>query len=111
VLPADLPLLQAAEVRHLVALKSAGLDVVIAPSLAFDGTNALLFSTVKGLPLSYDNNSFWNHMEAGARKGLSIGVSSAKGLMFDVDSPEDLKTLARSGANTPPATFARRKMR
>jgi 2-phospho-L-lactate guanylyltransferase len=111
VIPADLPLLRAAEVRRLIALESAGLDVVIAPSSTFDGTNALLFPTVPGLDLSYDNDSFWNHIVAGARKGLSVGVSCTRGLMFDIDSPEDLKTLAQLRINTPAVAFARRMTR
>jgi 2-phospho-L-lactate guanylyltransferase len=111
VVPSDLPLLGASDVEHLLALRSAGLDVVIAPSLAFDGTNALAFSGTSGFPLSYDNDSFWNHTAAVARRGLSLGVCSNRGVMFDVDSPDDFRMLAKARVNRPSAVFARRVLR
>ena len=108
VVPADLPLLRASEIKKVVALRSAGIDVVMAPSSAFDGTNALLFSPSSRFPLSYDNDSFWNHLAASARMGISTAVSCQRGLMFDVDSPEDFHSLAQSRSNRPSAAFARR---
>ncbi len=108
VLPSDLPLLTASQFRDLLALSSAGLDVAIAPSQGFDGTNALTFSPGSGPALSYDDNSFWNHLYDSARKGLSVGVCCERGLMLDMDSPADLEALARSGSRRPSAEFARR---
>ena len=110
VLPSDLPLLRASQLRHILLL-SEFLEVVIAPSASFDGTNALLFPTKVGLTLSYDNDSFWNHVRGIGEKDLSLGVVSNPGLTFDLDSPEDLRGLARTGADTPVAEFARRAAR
>ena len=107
VLPSDLPLLRATQLKHILSL-SGLLDVVIAPSASFNGTNALLFPTRVGLRLSYDNNSFWNHVMACAQKDLSVGVVSKSGLTFDLDSPEDLRRLASARANIPAVGFARR---
>jgi 2-phospho-L-lactate/phosphoenolpyruvate guanylyltransferase len=111
VLPSDLPFIKASEIRHLLELGSLGLDVVLVPSSAFDGTNALLFKTTSGFALSYDDNSFWNHLKGAARKGLSVGVCSEPGLMFDVDSPADLGFLAHSKSDRVPSVFARRAAR
>ena len=108
VLPSDLPLLGRSEIKEVIELKSAGVDVVIAPSSAFDGTNAFLFSPRTRFPLSYDDNSFWNHLAASARKRLSTAVCCQRGLMFDVDSPNDFQTLAQSRSDRPSAAFARR---
>ncbi len=110
VIPSDLPLLKASEIEHIVELKER-LDLVIVPSLSFNGTNALVLSGSRRIPLSYDDDSFWNHLASGSRKGLSVGVSSEPGLMFDVDSPADLAALARSGHPTPAAEFARKALR
>ena len=110
VLPSDLPLLSASQLKDIVSLSEL-LHVVIAPSASFNGTNALVFPPRVGLPLSYDNDSFWNHIKASGRKGLSVGVVSKPGLTFDLDSPEDLRNLARSRANTPAVAFARRAIR
>jgi 2-phospho-L-lactate guanylyltransferase len=111
VLPSDLPLLRARELKELLRLKAAGVDLVIAPSMGFNGTNALLFSPSIRLPLSYDDDSFWNHIKAAARRGLSVAVCCRLGLMFDVDTPEDFQALARSRVRSPSAAFARRSLR
>ena len=110
VLPSDLPLLRAAEVRRVLAL-GRWLQVVIAPSESFNGTNALLFSPSAGLPLSYDDDSFWNHIRSAAKEGRSVGVTTEPGLTFDVDSPEDLRRLSRSRSGCRAAAFARRRAR
>ena len=107
VLPSDLPLLRASQLKHIVSLSEL-LQVVIAPSASFNGTNALVFPPGVGLPLSYDNDSFWNHVKASGREGLSVGVVSEPGLTFDLDTPEDLRSLACARANTLAVAFARR---
>jgi 2-phospho-L-lactate/phosphoenolpyruvate guanylyltransferase len=111
IIPADLPLLKAPELIHLLEARSDGFDVAIAPSRAFDGTNAMLFSLSAPVPLSYDDDSFRNHLSGAARRGLSVKVCTEPGLTFDVDSPSDFKALARSGSKRPSAEFARRVMR
>ena len=110
VVPSDLPLLRPTDIVRLLALRAAGLDVVVTPSLAFDGTNALAFSRSSHLPLSYDDDSFWNHLAAAGRKGLSVGVYSARTVMFDVDTPRDLRLLAQATARSRSAAFARRTL-
>ena len=110
VLPSDLPLLRASDVRHLLWLGGL-LQVVVAPSATFSGTNALLFAPDAGPGLSYDRDSFWNHLRGCGRKGLSVGVASLPRLTFDLDSPADLLSLAASRARNPAAEFARRAIR
>ena len=111
ILPADLPLLEAWELQHLLRIRAEGFDVALAPARAFDGTNAMLFSSAARVPLSYDDNSFWNHLSGAALRGLSVWVCTEPGLIFDVDSPSDFDALARSGSRRPSAEFARRVTR
>ena len=111
ILPADLPLLAASDLAHLLEARSEGSGVVIAPSRAFDGTNAMLFSLAAPVPLSYDDDSFWNHLSGAACRGLTARVCTSPGLTFDVDSPSDFKTLANSSSTRPSAEFARQVMR
>jgi 2-phospho-L-lactate/phosphoenolpyruvate guanylyltransferase len=108
VLPADLPLITSSHILHLLRMGSSGLSVVLAPSLGFNGTNALVFSPRDGLELSYDRDSFWNHLRSAARCGISTGVCSTKEVMFDVDTPSDLRALASMKSTRPPVVFARR---
>ena len=108
VLPSDLPLLTPADVGAIIGLGAGGMDVVITPSVAFDGTNALLYPAAAGLRLSYDRNSFWNHLASAASSGLSVGVSTRPGVMLDIDSPDDFRGLASSGSERRAARFSRR---
>lgn len=107
VLPSDLPLLRGEDVKALLRLRSAGPRVVITPSSPFDGTNALLFPRTPAFPLSYDRDSFWNHLAGASALGLPVAVCARKGVMFDVDSPADLRRLAATRVGTEAAEIAR----
>lgn len=107
VLPADLPLLRAANIREVVRLKSRGVDVVISPSRHLNGTNVLLFSKSKMIPLRYDRNSFWSHLGEAARMGYVTAVYSGEGSVFDVDTRDDLHDLARFRRKTAAVMLAR----
>ncbi|MDG6920061.1 MAG: 2-phospho-L-lactate guanylyltransferase [Nitrososphaerota archaeon] len=107
VLPADLPLLSSADVEAVVSLADRGAEVVLSPSMAFDGTNSLIFSAEAGLRLSYDRDSFWNHLASAASAGLSAAVSARPGVMLDIDSPDDLRRLAASPSAGRAARYSR----
>ena len=111
VIPGDLPLLRPSELKGLLAGRGEGVDVALAPSRAFDGTNALLFSPSSRLRLSYDDDSFWNHLSGAASETLTVRVCTEPGLMFDVDSEEDFRDLALSQSSRPPARYARERLR
>ena len=111
VLPSDLPLLGAEDLRALPRLRSSGPSVAMAPSFPFDGTNALLFPRTPPFPLSFDRDSFWNHLGGAAELGLTVAVCVRRGVMFDVDSPADLRRLAATGARSEAAEMARRASR
>ena len=111
VIPSDLPLIGKSELERLGGAARSGVDVVMAPSLGFDGTNALFFRGSAPLKLSYDDDSFWKHLASAAGERLTVRVMTDPGLMFDVDSPEDLSRLARSGSRRGSAIFARRVLR
>ncbi len=106
VIPSDLPTLSAGEVRHALALKRV-FGCVLSPSRSFDGTNLLVFSAKASLALSYDSNSFWNHIRGAAVKGLSLAVYCGAGVMSDVDTPKDLRVLSLIKKGTPSVQFAK----
>jgi 2-phospho-L-lactate guanylyltransferase len=101
VLMSDLPDLSAADVRRLVA-QMAELDVVAAPDLRGEGTNALGLTPPDRLPTSFGvRDSFPRHLRAAEAAGLRVGVERSFGLAFDVDEPADLEVLARRSATAP----------
>ena len=108
VVPSDLPWLTGRDLKEALGLRVSGADMVISPSRAFDGTNLLLFSRDNRIALSYDSNSFWNHLASAASRGLKVAVYTGQGVVHDVDSVEDLDDLVRTRANTPSARFARK---
>ena len=110
VFPAVLPLLRSSVLKHIAWMRRGGVEAVIAPSLAFDGTNALLFEKRAAPALSYDRDSFWSHLEGFGGEGLPVAVCTEPGVMFDVDSPEDLRLLAGSGSKRRSAEYARRAL-
>ncbi|MBA3435495.1 MAG: 2-phospho-L-lactate guanylyltransferase [Chloroflexi bacterium] len=99
-LPADLPhlsiealdgLLEAADAA--MAAGSGGPVVVIAPSDARQGTNALLLSPPAVIEPCFGLESFEAHLRASARAGAALQVVDDPALGFDVDTPDDLERL------------------
>ena len=111
IIPADLPLLGAADLELSTRLMDMRADVVISPSRQMDGTNLLLFSRDKPVPLSYDRNSFWNHLGSCSRLGYSVAVYTGRGAVFDVDTAGDLRLLAGMPKRTAAVEMARRAIR
>ncbi len=110
VLPSDLPLLKVEDLKRPLATKREGIDAVISPSRAFDGTNLLLYSRARIPGLSYDNDSFWNHVSSAARSNISLAVYGSVGIMMDLDSVADARSLLRSKKNCASLEFLRREI-
>jgi 2-phospho-L-lactate guanylyltransferase len=89
VLPADLPLLTAADLTALCELAQAGDGVVIAPSHD-GGTNALLLRPPFALPYAFGEDSFARHCALAAATRLPCRVYRSPTLAWDVDAPADL---------------------
>jgi 2-phospho-L-lactate guanylyltransferase (CobY/MobA/RfbA family) len=73
----------------------AGHDVVAAPDLQGEGTNALGLTPPDRLRTSFGTrDSFHRHVRDAERAGLRVGVHRSEGLAFDVDEPGDLARLS-----------------
>lgn len=90
ILPADIPLLSRMDLETIEALGLKTPSVTIAPSLRFDGTNALLLNPPDAIQTSYDADSFQSHFKAGGTRGLKVKVYLSARVMLDLDLPEDL---------------------
>lgn len=92
VLPADLPLLTAADVTTIVGRAETGNQVVLAPSHDC-GTNALLLTPPGIIDFAFGPESFRHHKQAAAARNARVAVVRTPSLAFDVDWPSDLRWL------------------
>lgn len=101
IVPADLPhldtdgldrLLDAADAAH--AASGGGPLVVVAPSDARQGTNALLLSPPAVIEPAFGAASFEAHVRSAALAGAAVQVVAEASLGFDLDTPEDLELLS-----------------
>ncbi|MBX3001062.1 MAG: 2-phospho-L-lactate guanylyltransferase [Caldilineaceae bacterium] len=92
VLPADLPLISAAEIRSFVQLgEDLAHGLVIAAS-GDGGTNALLLKPPHAIDFAYGPGSFREHIRRAEDAGLPVEIIESVVLALDLDSPEDLHT-------------------
>ena len=90
ILPADLPLLEAEDVRELVALGREAPSVVISPDRRREGTNALLLRPPDVISLDYGPGSFQRHCDSARQAGAALTVFEVESIALDLDLPEDL---------------------
>lgn len=98
VLPADLPLLQPANVDELIrAWDGRRRSVVLAPSRT-GGTNGLLLAPPDAIAPAFGPQSFSRHRAQAQAAGLHLAVVDSPVLALDVDTPEEYALLAQQGA-------------
>ena len=89
--PIDVPLVTIGEIEGLAANAREG--VVIVPSADGTGTNALLRTPPDAIESRFGPGSFEAHLEQARLRGIPAGVARLAGLMFDIDTPEDVAEL------------------
>jgi coenzyme F420-0:L-glutamate ligase / coenzyme F420-1:gamma-L-glutamate ligase len=102
-LPVDLPLLRAPDVRAVLeeAEEIEGPLVVISPDTTGLGTNSLFLRPPDALPFEFGPGSFEAHLNAARDRGIPARVCEQPHLAFDLDTAEDL---ARFGDASLPGT-------
>ena len=98
VLPADLPLLTAADLQRMAAQAVAGAPVTIAPSHD-GGTNALLLSPPDIIDFAFGVESFARHLELARQAGVAPQIVHSPTLALDIDWPMDLARLKQVHAH------------
>lgn len=100
VLPADLPLVNAEDVRAMLDLGQDDDTIVIATDDHDDGTNAMLIRPPGLIPYAYGTGSYQRHMALAQEAGANVHIYKSERLMLDIDVPADLETYQRlSGDN------------
>ena len=90
VLPNDLPMVTAKDVRQLVRLDGGTRLAVIAPDRRENGTNALVVRPPLLIEYAFGPGSFRRHVERAEAAGARVQVVRRPGIGLDVDEPEDL---------------------
>ena len=93
--PIDVPTVTPNDFTQLAAAGRPGL--IIVPSWDGAGTNALVRTPPNCIESRFGPGSFRAHLDQARSKGLDADVLRLPGLMFDIDTPEDVaELLARS---------------
>jgi 2-phospho-L-lactate/phosphoenolpyruvate guanylyltransferase len=104
-IPIDVPTVTSADFSRLAAAARPGLIVV--PSSDGAGTNALVRTPPDCIQSRFGPGSFRAHLDQALSKGLHAGVLRIPGLMFDIDTPEDVAELLASPHECQVSSFLR----
>lgn len=103
VLPADLPLLNAADLATLIEGAGEAPVAAIVPDRRGAGTNALLLRPPGLIEYAFGTDSFTAHRARARAAGARVEVFDLPGLRLDLDLPEDLELLRAAGSAVLPA--------
>jgi 2-phospho-L-lactate/phosphoenolpyruvate guanylyltransferase len=103
--PIDVPTATPADFTRLAASARPGLIVV--PSSDGTGTNALVRTPPNCIQSRFGPGSFRAHLDQALSKGLPADVLRLPGLMFDIDTPEDVAELLAGSHECPVSSFLR----
>jgi 2-phospho-L-lactate guanylyltransferase len=108
-MPGDLPRLAPEDLSAALRLVRTH-AVTLAPSMD-GGTGLVALRAGAALPPAFGARSFRRHAAAAERRGLSVAVVGADSLSRDVDRPDDLIDVMRSGPATRTAAFLRERLK
>lgn len=92
--PGDTPLVESGELAGMIErAQAAETAVAIVPDRHGEGTNALMLTPPLAIEPSFGPGSLARHLEAARAAGAAPRLEELPGLMLDVDTPEDLRTL------------------
>lgn len=104
-LPADVPLISAADVTDLLEVELNAPAALIVPSRDGTGTNAILRTPPCLFRSHFGPNSFSLHREEASRVGAQFIVKQNYRLALDIDDPADLELFLQTGRGTETETF------
>jgi 2-phospho-L-lactate/phosphoenolpyruvate guanylyltransferase len=103
--PIDVPTATPADFTQLAAAARPGLIVV--PSSDGTGTNALVRTPPDCIESRFGPGSFRAHLDQAQAKRVPADVLSLPGLMFDIDTPEDVAELLSRHDESQVSSFLR----
>jgi 2-phospho-L-lactate guanylyltransferase len=91
IVPADLPLLTADDIREVVKHGLNPPVIVITPDRHHQGTNALLISPPGLIQYDFGPGSFQRHCIQANKVGARLEICERSSVALDIDFPEDLE--------------------
>jgi 2-phospho-L-lactate guanylyltransferase len=89
----DLPLLSAESVARFIELGTREPLMAIAPDRHRTGTNALLCTPPRAIPVCFGPGSYAMHLSAALERHVPVEIVEAEELALDIDTPDDLRRL------------------
>lgn len=99
-IPADVPLITAADIEAMVTPVMPQQAVLLVPNRDEMGTNAMRLSPPECLPLQFGYDSFQRHLRLAAERQLTLEVRRYPRVALDIDEPEDLALFAAQPSNS-----------
>ena len=90
IVPADLPRLNAEDIREILKHRKDPPVVVLAPDRKREGTNMLLVCPPDLIDFQFGPGSFEKHRKDALDAGVRLEVCNFASLALDLDEPEDL---------------------
>ncbi|HYT56513.1 MAG TPA: 2-phospho-L-lactate guanylyltransferase [Verrucomicrobiae bacterium] len=113
IIPADMPLVRAADIEQVLARVPEGATVpfaLLVPSHDRLGTNALLLAPPGVIKLRFGYDSFSFHMGQVTAQGLPIRYMENEHMALDIDEPKDLEQFLSYGLNDGESTRVARTL-
>ena len=101
--PADVPAITPDEIETLIRNHNNGVTIV--PAKAESGTNLLVCTPPSAIPFQFGPNSCDHHHQVAQSRGLPVQILQSPGLANDIDEPDDLYWLMKSGIHCRTTTY------
>jgi 2-phospho-L-lactate guanylyltransferase len=98
--PGDIPLVEADDIRQLIAVHDNAPAFTIVPARDERGSNTVLCSPANAVPLRFGENSFFPHLAAARACGIEPKVVQLPRIALDIDTPEDLALFLAAPSRT-----------
>ncbi len=105
-IPGDVPRVTSAEIDALIASHRPGPSLTIAPAHDELGSNAIICSPPRVMPLRFGDDSYFPHLMTARAHGIEPTIVRLPGVGLDIDHPADLRAFMRAAPYMPTRTFA-----
>ena len=107
--PIDVPTVKPDDFTRLAAVSNPGArpGLIVVPSSDGTGTNALVRTPPNCIESRFGPGSFRAHLDQALARGIPANVMRLPGLMFDIDTPEDVTEFLAGPYECEVSTFLR----